>query len=273
MQFRTLRQTVSLLLVLSLIVWVACEKNPIDNEKKEPPVLPPSESMQFDLSLFNNSPLQKATVFSKQNFTNAALRLFVINTVVSVELAVPVIVFAAAASQTPELQSDGKFHWVYSITNGGNTFEADLAGWIDIPNKQAVWEMYISSNNLKPPLNKFLWYTGRSEIDTPSGYWLFYDPEQPTASVEAVRIDWTIVSEDDRTLTFTGLQEGSEIEGDTLNYRWQGTLRSVTLYDAAEEKTVLIHWDAETGAGCLTDPNYNEGQESCWDENQNDIEG
>ena len=131
----------------------------------------------------------------------------VINTIVTVELSVPVLVFAAAASQQAELQSDGKFHWVYSVSSGGNTFEADLAGWVDIPNKQVVLEMRITCNTLQPQLNKFLWYIGRNEIDASSGCWLFYDHTQPTASVEVAHIDWEIAYQNDRTLTYSAINQ------------------------------------------------------------------
>lgn len=274
MKLKTRHRLVALLLVGIFTLWIVCEKNPTESElPKEAPALPPASSMQLDLSLFENQSLEKSTLFSKLHFTNAALGLVFINAVVAFHMSVPVAVFVAAASQKPELQSDGKFHWIYSVNWEGKTFEADLAGWIDVAKKQVVWEMRISSNASILPLNKFLWYKGRSEIDASSGYWLFYDHTQPAKSVEVAQIDWSIAAADDRTLTFKGIQSGSETEGDTLEYHWQGDQRSVTLYDKSKDQTTLIHWNAETGAGCLQAPDYNEGQESCWDENQNDIEG
>jgi len=276
MKFNRMKPLLSLLLIFSILSLTNCSKNPAEpQEQPEQPQLPPESSMKLDLSFFetsSNSGLAKATTFTKKNWTNAALRVFVINTTVLVGTAVPVALFVKAASQKPEWNSDdAKFHWIYSLTHASIQFEADLAGWIDVDDKSVVWEMYVSSNTHVPELVKFLFYEGHCKVTNNEGYWILYHDKYPEIKKEWYRIDWTNDG-DKQTLTFRNILVGSEYENDELNYLVNGSERKITLYDASQNQTTEIYWDAVTGAGYLWAPDYNNGEKAYWDENQNDIE-
>lgn len=264
-----------LVMVIVLIVSLfACEKNPTEPGKNAPP-LPPVESMKLELSFFpklSTNSLAKTTL-SKQNFTNAALRVWIIHTAVALAAVAPTAVFAAAISQEAELQPDGKFHWIYTVQNGNDIFTADLAGWVDQASKEIVWEMYVSSNTHSPALDHFLWYEGRSQIDNKEGWWLFYDDKSLAAKIEVLKVDWQIPDTKHRELVLSNVKQLSAEFGDTLSYSLADNDNNLVFFDASEAKTNTIYWDSKTGAGFIEWFDYKNGVKSYWDENQEDITG
>jgi hypothetical protein len=268
-------QSVRFITVVVLIVSLfACEKNPTEPGENAPP-LPPAESMKLDLSFFpkpSSNSLAKTTL-SKQNFTNAALRVWIIHTAVSLAAIVPTVVFVAAINQEAELQPDGKFHWIYTVQNNNDTFSADLAGWVDQASKEIVWEMYVSCNTHSPELDHFLWYEGRSKIGNKEGWWLFYDDKSPASMVEVLKVDWQIPDAKHRELVLSNVKQSSNEYGDTLSYTLDNNDNNLVFFDASEVKTNTIYWDSKTGAGFIEWFDYKDGVRSYWDENQDDTTG
>jgi hypothetical protein len=256
------------------MLWlIACEKNPTDS-KSQKPDLPPRSSMAVDLIAFNSvagfSSTDQAAV--GLNFVAARLAVGAINLAVLAHMSVPVLTFAAALSQEPTFKDDGKWHWIYSVSNEtGQKFQADLAGWIDASAQVSRWEMRISTSGLGAPLNNFLWYTGQAALKNDSGKWDIYDAAQPNSSVKIVHIDWDHPSATSATLKFTVVKPQVPENGDMLTYKAENSNRSVTYFDQSANSTLQIFWNATTNAGYLIAPNYNNGQKACWDEQLNDT--
>lgn len=258
--------------VCAHLALVSCEKNPTEADSPKPS-LPPASSLSTDLSAFNQA-LPKAgseQAATKDNFITARTTVFLINTAVMVHMSVPVLTFAAAASQQPVLQSDGKWHWIYTVSNGGQQFQADLAGWIDARAQASRWEMRITTNIAGVQLNKFLWYTGTAALDNGSGQWIIYDHLQPNAGVQVVTIDWDTDSASQASLKFTIVKPNVPENGDTLTYSTNGNARAVVYFDQSANTTLTISWDAVTKEGYIIAPNYNSGNKACWDAQLNDI--
>jgi len=267
------KKLLSVGLIFSVLWLIACEKNPTES-KSQKPTLPPQSSMAVDLNVFNNaagfSNTDQTTV--GLNFVAARLAVGAINLAVFAHMSVPVATFAAAFSQQPVLKDDGKWHWIYSVSNNaGQQFQADLAGWIDASAQVSRWEMRISTTGLGVPLNNFLWYTGQASLNNGSGQWDIYDPAQPNNSVKVVHIDWDRPSAERATLKFTFVKPQVPENGDVLTYKVEGNDRSITLFDQSASSTLVIFWNAATNAGYIIAPNYNNGQKSCWDELLNDA--
>ena len=133
--------------------------------------------MQLDLSAFT-SPGGFAKAAGTEsavglNFITARTTVALINASVTLVLSIPVYVLAAALTQEPVLNpDDGKFHWI--IADGNQTFQADLAGWVDQDELESRWEMRLTATGNNPPLNNFLWFEGRAKLDNSSGFWDFY---------------------------------------------------------------------------------------------------
>lgn len=259
-------------LIVAHLLLVSCKDDPSSSAPPPPPTVPPPASMTADLTLFTSggsTPKTGHTIQAGANFLNAAVRATIINAVVIAGLSVPVAVFALAASQTPTLGNDGKFHWQYSATVGGNAYTADLTGWVDVAKQQSVWEMRISATN--PPLEKFLWYKGRARLDNSSGYWDFYDPHQPSSSVETIHLDWTYTSNTNASLAFEVVKDGVPEKGDELEYDLLGEIITIVYRDVSASQTLEISWNYSTHPGYLIAPDYNNGAKACWDENLNDV--
>ena len=264
-------KTMSLILAcLALLLAAACEKNPIE-QKKSAPALPPAKAMSVDLSVFTQKPaLFKGAMDSTQtNFNNAAVRVAVINTLVLLGLAAPTATFAAAASQNPTLERDGKFHWVYQAQHGLNTYQADLAGWVE--SNKIKWEMRVTVPSALPPLTDYLWYDGWSNLTNTSGQWHFYDATKPAGQSEVIRLDWSYTGLLDRSATFTNVSPNPEANGDVLEYQIAGTACSISFFDHSEDITAIIGWDAVTTAGYIEVPLYHGGETAYWDENHYDL--
>ena len=254
-------------LVVAHVALVSCSDDPVSS-KPQQPTLPPVASMTVDLS--GLSPSSTAKIAQPGlNFTNAALRVVIINATVGIVLSVPVAVFAAAASQTPTLGSDAKYHWQYTTTVNGNSFTANLAGSVDLSTQESVWEMRISSTALA--LNNFLWYDGRAKLNGSSGFWDFYDTAQPNTKAGVLHLDWTYASTTAATLSFEVIKVGAAELGDTLDYIVAGTTIKIVLVDASAAETTEISWDRVTTAGYLIAPNYNGGVKACWDSTRADV--
>jgi len=261
--------------MLSIFWLAACEKNPTESKSPKPD-LPPQSSMTIDLQMFSsNAGLSKTgadqTAIGK-NFVAARLTVGAINLAVLAHMSVPVLTFGAALSQQPALKDDGKWHWVYSVSNNaGQQFQADLAGWIDVSAQVSRWEMRITTSGLGAALNNFLWYTGSAALKNGSGQWDIYDSAQPNSSIKVVHIDWDHPSADKATLKFTVVKPQVPENGDMLTYKADGNNRMVTYFDQSANSTLEISWDAATHAGYIIAPNYNNGQKSCWDNQLNDT--
>ncbi|RME00436.1 MAG: hypothetical protein D6814_03500 [Calditrichaeota bacterium] len=255
-------------LILAHVLLISCQNNPVSG-KKEQPVLPPTESLSIDMSLFDQTPgAGKASQVTPpgKNFSNAAIRALVINAVVLVILALPAGTLALAVSQQPKLGDDGKFHWTFNYADNGVVLQADLAGWIDVENQQSAWEMRITNSKSNPPLDKFLWYSGRAALDNTSGFWDIYDPTQPNAQVKVLRADWTHPASDKATLDLTVVKPNVQENGDHVSYAADGDTRTMSFFDQSKGTTIEIGWDATTHAGYLIAPDYNGGAKSCWDQ-------
>ena len=61
-------------------------------------------------------------------------------------------------------------------------------------------------------------------------------------------------------------------EGDSLAYYHNAPFCSIVFTDASANQEWFINWNEEDGTGSLRVPDYKEGQEACWDQEQNDIE-
>lgn len=260
-------------LIAALMFMTACEKNPTEADNKQPPNLPPQSSMAMDLSDFNQAlPKGQADATTVgMNFITARLTVATINLGVAALLSVPTLTFAAAISQQPVLQSDGKFHWIFNVSDAGKTFQADLAGWIDVPANEAVFEMRITTTGVSPALTNFLWYEGRAKIDNKTGYWEIYDALRPTSAIKVLRIDWQAPDQSNATLELSAVEQGVPTFGDKVTYNVAGSSRSVIYKDASANATITILWDALTKAGSITAPTYNNGNKACWDSQLNDV--
>jgi len=262
-----------LIFTLNLALFlVSCGSDNPTSSEDTPPEIPPTGTMTIDLSTFfgnSNAPVADELQGANENFLTALVVVTFVSAFVVVGLSVPVAVTGAALSADPTLEDDGKFHWVYSETVQGSTVTAELTA--ETQGSEIHWEMFITAQIGAVEYDNFLWYEGNSNLEGSSGFWQFYDPSQPNSQVQFVRVDYQYNSETDKTLTFTNNRPGDPGENSTITYVVDGNTVTMTVFRADEDKTTEVSWNRTTGEGYIIAPDYNNGEQACWDENQQDV--
>lgn len=258
----------------------------VENMSGAPP-LPPDESVTVDLSVFLGEGLATADVpdpdekvqaspgaatpISQQNFTIAAARAAIVNAAVGAALTPPAGLFVMAKANDPVLQADGSWLWSYSLTYEYFAIDAKLTGLVD--GGKTYWSMKMSVDNPILPITDFEWYSGVCTESNLSGSWQFFDIYTPEEKNPTVEIDWSVeVLKEKAELDIQNVDTRSEYLGDVLHYNVTSEMASMSFQDVSEGETWEITWDLETGAGSMTVPGYNNGEEACWDAQKQDVE-
>ena len=184
-----MKSTISLLIVTLLLglMVTGCKK-----DKGKPPALPPYQSMEIDFSdfvadrksfdLLNQA---KDIPDPDENFTFSASVVGIWNTILVVNLAVPVTAFKLAASTNPVWIADKTWERKYNVTGIAGTWKARLVG--KILSDKVEWEMFISKDGT-PSYAEFVWFTGTSTLDGNSGRWVLNYSQQ--FQEPYLQIDW-----------------------------------------------------------------------------------
>ena len=245
------------------------------------PNLPPVASMTIDLSRFDSEidPEQRLAQMSagadelgsstQWNWWNAALRVAFMNLAVAQALTPPAAALHAAFSVEPVQIEPGIYEWIYEWTDRGG-HQVRIALRAEAFGTHTVWELRVSDNQSSPVLEDALWFAGETRNLGREGYWSFFDPSRGDG-VEVAHMDWH-AERDDSELRLQATDPQSEDEGDSLVYTTKGSNVTVVYTDQSEQQIGTIAWDEETGAGYIEYPDYNDGERSCWDEEQFDVD-
>jgi hypothetical protein len=184
-----MKKIIPLLIVAAALIALpaGCKK-----DKGKPPALPPYQSMEIDFSDFVAG--KKSLVVHNQskdipdpdeNFTFSAGIVGIWNTILVVNLAVPVTAFRLAANTNPVWIADKTWEWKYNVTGIAGTWKARLVG--KILSDKVEWEMYISKDGT-PAYAEFVWFTGTSALDGNGGQWVLNYSQQ--FQEPYLQIDW-----------------------------------------------------------------------------------
>lgn len=193
--------SISFLMVLVSGLFFGCEKK----EDTPAPSLPPSGTMSIDFSNFSTkksviaeTEVKETAVADKSNWAFAATVAGVWNTILAVNLAIPVASFNLAVDNTPEYLGNSKWEWRYDFNVIGATYKARLTG--QTRPTDVKWEMYISREGVGA-FSELLWYEGTSSSDGKSGQWILNHSQQFPEPV--LQIDWTITGSDASNIKYT----------------------------------------------------------------------
>ncbi len=262
-----LKSIIGILLVVSIALFPTGCKDEVD--PGTPPSLPPLESMVMDFSGFDDGN-SGGRLETQQNWGTAVVHVAVWNAILSINLALPVASFANAINETPSYDFDReRWVWTYDYQLLGRTYTSELTAVVT--SSVIIWEMNISEEN---GFQDVTWYTGETNVNGNSGYWLLnYNANDPAPKL---RVDWVKTGENIGLITYTNVIEGDANQGGFIEYG-----RKVgTGYDAYYEislpsrsSDVNIDWNSSTGAGRIMDPVTFEDEEwHCWDENFDDAD-
>jgi len=288
--------TLCLVVVVSSLSMTACSKDEglvVVGAGDSPPQLPSQSTMLMDLSFFgiegmpsqsqmaaSSESMAATSAGEKSNWIQAVVRAIFVHLTLYDVLEEPVAAFAIAIHSVPQPQDDGSYLWTYIFVDEGLEYSIFLYG-LEVGNR-VEWRMEVSSNNPDLPLDHFVWFDGESMKDESGGFWQFYVPAETSAAltglvategtegVPVARIDWVHNGSKDNALTVTNNHVGSEGEGDLLEFRELPHMGTIDFKDADTEEHHNITWYHD-GSGSLTVPDYNSGEEACWDTMQNNT--
>ena len=270
------RRNWSLLALMLMVIVFTCSKDSTEPQAT-PPALPPESSFFIDFSDFtgkDNITLPKGSDILLQTYENwgwAVLNVAVWNTILTVNLAVPVAAFKASFYQTPVQQPDGSWVWSYQFNAGMNSYNAELHGAVTAEGTH--WEMYISKDQ---GFQKFLWYTGGSDLPHSQGSWLLY--KSPADPVPYIEIEWSRSLQDSTgEIVYTHVEGGDQsAAGGYIHYGRTVNLPYDCFYKVYAQTTnnqVDIEWSRQNVEGRVRDELHFENLDwHCWNEALEDTE-
>jgi hypothetical protein len=246
-------------LVLAMALGVFATSCKKDNPAA--PALPPSSSMSMDNSFDGSSNKTE----SGWNFGVASLAVGVYNTVLAVNLAVPVAAFKEALKHEAVYDVNKKeWVWSYNVVVGV-TYTVKLHASESGDNIN--WTMVISQQN---GFQDFTWYTGVSKKDGTSGSWsLNKDVYTPVSYVD---IEWSKDAAAGTAQTKFSYVEPSQ--SGTGNYiLWRKTAdvefnAHYDIYDKSKTELTQIMWNSTDRHGKYILPDTTS---HCWDTAQQDV--
>jgi len=249
----------AVLMLLATLNLGGCsdDASPTATPQTTAPSLPDPAALAFDFSFFEAAnDLAKSGDGRHENFVNAYLRAIVLQAMAELTLAPPVATFAAALHAVPVTQDDGAWIWSYDWNGYRYPIRVALRG---LPAEDHVrWEMRVGPGGENPTA---LWFEGRTSGDGQQGHWLFHDLDDPAQPV-CGEIAWGD-DQNGRFLEFTSRE--LENNGDLLRFNDADPDFAITFSPGDGNGESFIRWHAD-GTGSLRVPDYNGGDEACWDQ-------
>jgi hypothetical protein len=197
--------SISLVTLLLSGLFLGCEKK----EPASAPVLPPVTTMSIDFSNFastksasSETDLKSIDGTDKSNWIVAATIAGIWNTILAVNLAVPVESFKLAVNTKPVYVSNNKWEWSYNFNVIGSTYKARLTG--QAGQGDVKWEMYISKEGIGS-FPELLWFNGTSTPDGKGGQWILNHSQQFPEPV--LQIDWDNAASGISNIKYTYIRE------------------------------------------------------------------
>jgi len=263
----------TLLLVIIIPLFQGCEK------KGNPPVLPPAGSMIMDFSNFRDAAKSDYSLpgikgAEDVNYSLAKTVVGIWNTLLFVNLAIPVAAFQKAIENKPSYLDNKKWQWKYNVNVLSATYTARLTGQITSANVK--WEMYISREGAGG-FPEFLWFEGTTALDGKSGRWTLNESRE--AQVPFLQIDWQMTGTEVGSVKYTYIKNGSSFKDSYIEYGLKtgsyNAFYNVYFYESTAYMrfvTVDIEWNTSGHNGRIKAADYfGDTAWHCWDSNGNDI--
>lgn len=261
---KKMSRPVTMGLALTLMILSGCDSTSTKQEEMAPPPIP-ADVFVLQTSLFQPGTAKTAT---RVHYLAAALRVWPVSLILSVNLVVPTAVTAAALGAQPVFE-DGAWKWTATTTSEGSTFTFTLTARPSLSGFD--WSMRISSDGsgTGPAFDNFELYTAHTALTGTTGDWqLFYPIEGIRTNVLNADFDF---SGDTDVTTFSLPKTLPEHGGDSVRYEVNGNDRRFFWQQIAESLDHDVNWDAVTRAGAIVATNYNGGDMGCWDAQLDDV--
>ena len=256
-------------LLACLIVFSSCSE---DDGEANPtaPQLPPQESMSTNMGDFpsNGEGSVAYSTEERTNFNFAAGNVLFWQTILNVQLAIPVAAFQEAFNHSFEyLEADGIWKSEYAVSVGNKNVTATL--YAERIDNQIEWEMYLS---VPGEFDNYLWFSGQSNVDNSGGTWTLYrSPAEPRAML---RIQWERESGSAIKSTYTLIDSQADKSGSYIEYGVSSEAEFTHYYEISvsseteDDYDALIYYNQETRVGSVISVSYfGDDAARCWNNN------
>jgi hypothetical protein len=268
--------SVVFILVLSILFMQSCQKEDVEPVNPDPyaemdaPELPPVESFIIPFGTFADGKGKidssiTANSRSIENFVYSAVNVLVWNTVLTVQLAIPVSAFFESFNHQAVYQGQGVWLWSYEVTENGETYIANLYGEL-LQSQEVKWDMYITKVG---EYTDFHWYTGITAWDESYANWnLHFSPDDPFSYMD---IDFEKDNGNgESAIRYTYVIPGIPEDGNYIEYREGNDTnanydRAYDVLKAEIDNLLQIQWNSIDINGRVKDLEHFLDEEwHCW---------
>ncbi len=238
---------------------------------EEAPDIPPAETFVINFDDFtedadtNGEPTVRTTgVLPRANWLYSGGTVLVWNTILTVNLVIPVASFVESFNHQPTLKAGGIWSWEYDFMANGNSFSAELQGQIN--GGVVDWNMFITKDG---EYTDFNWFSGQSSLMGTDGTWsLNRNPNDPSSFID---IEWNRnEAAGEADIRYENVIPDSADNGDYIYYGVNMESPYNAFYEifrTNQGKLTQIEWNRETKAGRVKDEqNFGDEEYYCWDE-------
>lgn len=251
-----------------LLLVISCNDNP-SSVNEEPPQVPEASTMQMDFSEFDSQQQsQKLKAQSNDNFSRAVGTAVIMKAVVEINLAIPRALLTAANNADAELNDNEKWEWNFSETAGDTSYAVRLVAERESED-EVNWNFYVTNSEVG--VDDQLFFSGTTNTDGTQGVWSYYNLQNTSSQEQVSQIEWSVNGENDVDLRLEVTSDRNDHQGDYLEYAFDGTLKTAVYYDSSEEQETILQLNVNSNVGFIIAPNYNNGEQACWDGDFQDI--
>ena len=257
-------------LALSIAVLQSCEKDP-KPEDGLAPQLPPAESFikpftgrkSVDTPGVSSDDLEFRGPTYRNSF-HAASNVFVWNTVLAVNMAIPVASFLEAFNHNPTYEGNGIFVWSYDVQVAGQTYIASLSGQFVNNNEDVEWIMTVSQVG---GFSDFVYYSGIVATDGSEATWTLN--HKPLSPEPYIGVDYQKnLATQDISIRYTNVIPNNPDNGDYIEYRTDAAGDFNRAYDVnrGADDFLEILWNVPSNEGRVRhERRFGDTDWHCWD--------
>lgn len=271
---KTLKMKLVYALIAAMVLFSACSDDDGDGNPTAPQ-LPPQESMSANMGDFpsNGESSQANANGDKSHFTFAAGNVIFWQTLLNVQLAIPVASFQEAFNHSFEyLEAQGRWKSEYSVEVGNKNITATL--YAERTDDEIEWEMYLT---LPGQFENYLWFSGESELDNSGGTWVLYrSPSEPRPLLE---IEWEREDGEAINSTYTLIDTQADKNGSYIQYGLTSETGFTHYYQVSitsqseDDYDALIYYNQEIRVGSVqSTSHFGDDAFRCWDSNFNNTD-
>ncbi|MDA7501650.1 hypothetical protein N8482_00080 [Chitinophagales bacterium] len=259
------------LIALAFFVFPSCEKEGLNNGGDDPlaaPSLPPVEIHEMpvnEIAEAENTMEDPTGEISYSHWIHSGVNVAVWNTVITLNMAVPIAAFKTALNGQGSFIGDNTFQWNYNYTAplnlGGKTYQIVLTGQYINNFQDVLWTMSASQAGA---FSNFVWYTGVVSVNHNSSEFTLYS--RPNNPEETVSVSFER-NGSDASLRFTNIVPNNAANGQYIEYRstTDGSFNRAFDLQLEAGNLLEIEWNAPENDGRVRhESHFADSEWHCW---------